>query len=636
MPPPVPNRLTSARPKPAEPAQAAPPRPPAELYEFALTSCAMGFHQSGMETLREVTERAPDHAGAWRKLAELLRFSGKDGEAAEATAAANRIGDDAAKWPRASGERSPTKIEKAERRVAEAMARVAPENRMAMLRNRVFRDPLDVVSMRHLALHEWREEDVVTAGTLLERVLELSPGYHAARSDYVHLQQERRNYTSAIEQAQRLLAHTPRDLNFRGILAFSLAQTSRFAEAIEVLEGMLKDEPNNARFWISLGNNLHFVGRNDEAAAAYRKALAIAPAAAQAYSGLAVLKGKYLIDEDVAAMRVHLRSGCLDNLEGWHMSYALAQALERRRDYVGCFEALENGARAFRAEYANTRHAHDPEAAAERVRRLKQTFSAENLAARARPIADPPPRDTPIFVVGMPRAGSTLLEQILASHSMVEGTRELPVMGDITRDLAHSRRLITKMAYPEAVLDLTPDDLVALGERYIRNAATYRLSERPFFVDKRPWNWMDAGLIHLMMPHAKIIDIRREPMAACFAMFKQMLPVDAAFTYDLNHLGRYYNGYVGMMRHYETVLPGRIHYLSYERLVEDTETEIRRLLDYCGLPFEEGCLRFWETDRAVVTPSAEQVRTPIFRDALEQWRNFEPWLGPLKAALEVS
>jgi tetratricopeptide (TPR) repeat protein len=636
MPPPPPNVIAKARRPPATsaPAAQAPPTPPAELYELAITSCAMGFHQSGMDSLREVTERAPDHADAWRKLAELLRFSGNDAEAAAADAAADRIGDATGKWPKASGERSPTKIEKAERRLHEVMAKVPADNEIAVLRKRVFRDPADVVSMRYLALHEWREEDLVTAETLLERVLELSPGYAAARSDYLRLLQERRNYTLAVEEARRLLAQTPRDLGVRGVLAFSLAQTSRFAEAIDVLAGMVKDDPNTARFWVSLGNNLHFVGRNEESAAAYRKALALAPATAEAFSGLAALKGKHLTDDDVAAMRVHLGSGRLELSGKWHMSYALAQALERRKDYAGCFEALENGARAFRENYAGTRHAHEPEAAAERVRRLKKVFSAENLTSRAVPAAGPPPSVTPIMVVGMPRAGSTLLEQILASHSLVEGTRELPLMGDITRDLAHSRRLITKMAYPECVLDLTPEQLAALGERYIRNAAIYRMSDRPYFVDKRPWNWMDAGLIHLIMPHAKIIDIRREPMAACFAMFKQQLPVDAGFTYDLNHVGRYYNEYVGLMRHYEEVLPGRIHYLSYERLVEDTETEIRRLLDYCGLPFEEGCLRFWETDRAVVTPSAEQVRTPIFKDALQQWRNFEPWLGPLRAALE--
>jgi tetratricopeptide (TPR) repeat protein len=633
MPPPVPGHVASMPPKPV-------PQPPTaspdELYELAVTSAAMGFHQSALEALREATERAPDHVDAWRKLAQFLRLAAKDEEAAAARAKADRIGENSTKWPKATGERSPTKIGKAERRLDELLYKTPPDKHLAVLRNRLFRDPLDVVSMRKLAQYEFREDDVVTCQNLLERALDLSPGYTGARCDYANLLQERRQYVQAASEAQRLLVQAPRDLDYRGIRAFALAQTGRFAEAIDVLEGMVKDKPDVARYWLSYANCLHFVGRRDESILAYRKTLTILPTSGEAYWGLAVLKGNALTDEDVAAMRGHLTSGRLDLSGGWHMSYALAHALERAKDFAGSFHALEEGARAFRENFAETRHAHDPEAAAERVRRLKQVFSAENLSARVVPISDPPPRDTPIFVVGMPRAGSTLLEQILASHSMVEGTRELPVMGDITRELTHSRCLVTPVAYPECVLDLTPEELAALGERYIRNASVYRYSDRPYFVDKRPWNWMDAGLIHLMLPHAKIIDIRRAPMSACFAMFKQLLPVDAAFTYDLNHLGRYYNEYVGMMEHYEEVLPGRIHYLSYERLVEDTETEVRRLLEYCGLPFEEGCLRFYETDRAVVTPSAEQVRTPIFRDAMQQWRNFEPWLGPLKAALEVS
>jgi hypothetical protein len=195
------------------------------------------------------------------------------------------------------------------------------------------------------------------------------------------------------------------------------------------------------------------------------------------------------------------------------------------------------------------------------------------------------------------------------------------------------RRIETPNAYPECVRELTASQLAELGARYLEEAKTYRKTERPYFIDKRPWNWLEVGLIHLILPQAKIIDIRRAPMAACFAMFKQMLMDGADFSYDLRDLGGYYRGYAALMDHWKSVLPERVHFLQYERLVEDTEAEIRRLLDYCGLPFEESCLRFWETDRAVFTPSAEQVRRPIFRDALEQWRNFEPWLGPLKAAL---
>jgi hypothetical protein len=217
----------------------------------------------------------------------------------------------------------------------------------------------------------------------------------------------------------------------------------------------------------------------------------------------------------------------------------------------------------------------------------------------------------------------------------VEGTRELPLIRDIMRDVAHSRRMLVENAYPQRLLELTPRQLAALGERYLHEARVYRKTDRPFFVDKRPWNWLEVGMIHLILPQAKIIDIRREPMAACFAMFKQVLIDGSDFTYNLHDLGRYYTEYVSLMDHYEAALPGRIHFLQYERLVEDTEGEVRRLLNYCGLPFEPSCLRFWETERAVSTPSAEQVRSPIFRTAMEQWRNYAPWLGPLEAALAM-
>jgi hypothetical protein len=215
----------------------------------------------------------------------------------------------------------------------------------------------------------------------------------------------------------------------------------------------------------------------------------------------------------------------------------------------------------------------------------------------------------------------------------VEGTRELPLIAQMVRDLASSRVIANPNLYPDCLKTMSDTQLAALGENFFERACGFRRTDRPFFVDKRPWNWLDAGFIHLILPHAKIIDIRREPMAACFAMYKQQLPRDAAFSYDLVDLGHYYNLYASLMEHWEKVMPGRIHFVQYERLVDDTENEIRRMLEYCGLPFEESCLRFWETERAVQTPSAEQVRRPIYRDAVEQWRNFEPWLAPLKEAL---
>jgi hypothetical protein len=215
----------------------------------------------------------------------------------------------------------------------------------------------------------------------------------------------------------------------------------------------------------------------------------------------------------------------------------------------------------------------------------------------------------------------------------VDGTRELPVVTELTKKIAMSRVLVCADAYPERVLEFDRAQLDALGEECLRGIGEYRRTTRPYVIDKRPWNWLDAPFIHLMLPQAKFIDIRRAPMAAGFAMFKQLLPADAAFSYDLQHLGHYYRHYVAYMDYLDEIMPGRILRVSYEHLVVDTEAEIRRMLDYCGLPFEENCLRFWETDRAVLTPSAEQVRRPIFRDALQQWKNYQPWLGPLKAAL---
>ena len=357
----------------------------------------------------------------------------------------------------------------------------------------------------------------------------------------------------------------------------------------------------------------------------------------EAYWGLADLKSGSLTEADVATMRALLAEATLDPSSRMYMCYALGHALEGAGDFAASFTAYQEGARLFRGFFLSRGEAYSEDAFTERVRGLKRVYTARNLARRARPpaastvLAAVSP--TPIFIVGMPRAGSTLVEQILASHSQVEGTRELPLIGDIRRELALSRRMLTTNAYPDCVLDLTPERLAALGERYLREARAYRKTERPYFVDKGPWNWLEAGLIRLILPHAKIIDVRREPMAACFAMFKQVLTDGADFTYDLHDLGRYYSEYVGLMDHYASAMPGHIHFLEYERLVEDTETEVRRLLDYCGLPFEPSCLRFWETERAVSTPSAEQVRGPIFRDALQQWRNYEPWLDPLKAAL---
>jgi tetratricopeptide (TPR) repeat protein len=400
-----------------------------------------------------------------------------------------------------------------------------------------------------------------------------------------------------------------------------------------MLSGLLRDRPGEPDFWLLYAQTLRFVGRRDDAVHAYRRCLELRPAMGGAWWGLADLKGDFITEADLSAMQAHLKETALEPDSRMRMLYALGQALEQAGDFAASFAAYDEAARLARALARERRKGLGTSQSAAYLRRMKQVFSRENLETKLAKAQKPVAGATPIFVVGMPRAGSTLVEQILASHSRVEGTRELTLIGEITRELSASRILVARNVYPDCLLDYSGDELAALGNRYIEGSRDWRKTTRPWFIDKRPWNWLEIGFIHLMLPHAKIVDIRREPMAACFGMFKQLLPDDARFSYDLAELGHYYNNYVAIMEHWRSVLPGRVHFLQYERLVDDTENEIRRLLDYCGLPFEEGCLRFWETERAIATPSAEQVRRPIFRDALEQWRNFEPWLDPLKAAL---
>jgi hypothetical protein len=239
----------------------------------------------------------------------------------------------------------------------------------------------------------------------------------------------------------------------------------------------------------------------------------------------------------------------------------------------------------------------------------------------------------PIFVVGLPRSGSTLIEQVLASHPAVEGTMELPDLLAIVRDLGGGRRRGEPSRYPEVLAELDPAALRALGERYLERTRIQRKTDRPFFIDKMPNNWAHVGLIQLILPNARVVDARRHPLSCCFSAFKQHFARGQGFTYDLDDLGRYYRDYVALMAHLDAVLPGRVHRVHYEHMVEDTEGEVRRLLAHCGLDYDERCLRFYENERAVRTASSEQVRSPIYRHGVDHWRNYEPWLEPLRQAL---
>jgi hypothetical protein len=307
------------------------------------------------------------------------------------------------------------------------------------------------------------------------------------------------------------------------------------------------------------------------------------------------------------------------------LRFALGKALEDAAEYAESFRQYAEGNRLRRAASS-----YDAAKITGLVQRSRATFTREFFADRAgwgASAADP------IFIIGLPRSGSTLVEQILASHPAVEGTMELLNVVALAWSLTTGRRDAAVKAYPDLLATLGADDLRELGARYVEETRVYRKTAAPHFIDKLPNNWEHAGLIHLMLPNARIIDVRRDPMGCCFSCFKQHFASGQDFAYDLRDLGRYYRDYVDLMAHFDEVLPGRIHRVDYGALVQDTDAEVRRLLDHCGLPFDEACLRFYENERAVRTPSSEQVRSPIFRDALEQWRHYEPWLGPLEEAL---
>jgi tetratricopeptide (TPR) repeat protein len=608
-------------------------RTPAEIalhYERGRTWMAMGYYQKALRIMGNVTRLAPDHANAWRDYAALLRHAARDPEAAEAEARAAAAPADA--WPPARGEQDAAELRRRDEELHEQLTAIPEDQHAGWLRDRLAENPLDAAALRYLADEENWAGDTIKAGTLLLRALELSPAYLEARADYASLLAERREHMAAYQECAHLLKAAPDDFGYRLLRADSAMQIERFDEAKTLYDQLLQEKPANPGLLRSYGSLMKAMGNRDEAARAFRALLAHYPKSGAAYYGLNELRANYLTRDDVAQMMQRLAAGIPKSDSRRKMAYALAQTLEGMGEYEASFEAYEFAARVSGEIVKATHAAHDPAASVQRLNRMRRTFTASAIATRA---AIPPakPATTPIFVMGMPRAGSTLVEQILASHPLVEGTRELPVVSEITRRIAMSRQLVAPDVYPDRVLEYSRAELDRLGADVLDGIAEFRRSTLPFVIDKRPWNWVDAPFLHLVLPQSKFIDVRRAPMAACFAMFKQMLPSDAAFSYDLTELGRYYRDYVDYLDYLDTVMPGAILRVSYESLVDNTEAEIRRMLDYCGLPFDERCLRFWETDRAVLTPSAEQVRKPIYRGALEQWKNFEPWLGELKAAL---
>ena len=485
-----------------------------------------------------------------------------------------------------------------------------------LLRPRLRDDPFDVAAIRMMAELAGRLGRYRDAEALLRRALELAPGFRPARANLATVLHRQNRATEALAELDRLLEDDPENPTHANLKAAALGRIGEFDEAIELYENVLEKAPDQPKIWMSYGHVLKTVGRQPESIAAYRKASALRPGLGEVWWSLANLKTVKLGDADVAAMEAALAGPGLSDDDRLHLHFALGKALEDRGAAEASFGHYDRGNAIRRSQLP-----YEPEDTDEQVGRAKSIYTPEFYAARA---GWGCPASDPIFVLGMPRAGSTLIEQILASHSQVEGTMELP-------DIPAIAARIGSGSTP--VADLTADQVRALGEEYLERTQVQRKTDRPFFIDKLPNNWMHVGLIRLILPNAKIIDARRHPLASCFSNFKQHFARGQSFTYGLEDVGHYYARYVELMAHFDRVLPGHVHRVIYEPMVEDSEGGIRAMIAALGLPFEESCLRFWETERAVRTASSEQVRRPINRDGLEPWKPFEAWLGPLKAAL---
>jgi tetratricopeptide (TPR) repeat protein len=468
------------------------------------------------------------------------------------------------------------------------------------------------------------------AETLLKSALERAPDYNDARFDYAAVLSQQQKYLEARQEAEQLLQHDPNNREYLKQYGAACVGLGDYEPLIELYEKLLVGQTQNgteaADLHLWRGNAMKITGRGQEAIAEYRASLAARPNNGAAWFSLSNLKTYRFSDDEIAQLRAAESQPDIQDMDRVYLCFALGKAFEDRSEYETSWAYYSKG-NAVRRKTSRYR----PEVAQDCADRIKKIFDDDFFAMRAGWGAGDA---APIFVLGLPRSGSTLIEQILASHSRVEGTQELTLIGRYAAELFGQDPDCDLPLRPEALRRLTRKQARLLGERFLAEAQRYRRLGRPFFIDKMPNNFWHIGLIHLILPRATIIDARREPMACCFSNLKQLFgTINQEFTYDIEHIARHYRTYLDVMRHWDRVLPGRVLNVQYENVVEDLEGNVRRMLEHCGLPFEPACVAFHETQRSVRTPSSEQVRQPIGRDGLEQWRHYASWLAPLQNTL---
>ncbi len=492
-------------------------------------------------------------------------------------------------------------------------------------RNFLRKFPDHVEAMRLLADIGVRLGVLDDAEFLLESAVEFAPGNAAVRMDYVQVLRKRQRFEQALTEARKLLDMGPDNPQFQSVYAVTNMQTGDFAEALRYFDIILDRVPGDPATLTSKGHALKTRGDFDAAVSCYRQAYQNKAGHGEAFYSLSNLKTYRFTADEFARMHVLAEDQRLTSADRVYLSFALGKGYEDQGNYEAAFGHYQAGNQLKKLESRYDADQMSADLAAQALVCTRALFEARRGMGCSSP--------APIFIVGLPRAGSTLLEQILASHSQVDGTLELPNILSLSHRLRRlARQVPGQLGYPQVLEALSAEQLKQFGEEFIRDTRIHRQGA-PFFVDKMPNNFRHIGLIKLILPNAKIIDARRDAMACCFSGYKQLFAEGQEFSYDLDDIGRYYRDYVRLMAHWDEVLPGQVLRVQHEDVVDDLEGQVRRLLAYCGLEYEAACLQYYETARDVRTPSSEQVRQPIFRDSVEQWRHFEPWLQPLKDAL---
>ena len=612
------------------------------LYMLAVCQRYLSKHSSALATLEKLKSLVPEHSRAFQETGHVYRAMNNAGAALNAFSRATQINPALAASFRAqidiltatdrshltgqlkqqleSLEALPKPLVAVTDLIAQGKLIKAEQLCKAFMQ----KVPRNIEGMRLLADIGSRLGVLEDAEFLLESAVEFAPDHTKARIDYIQVLRKRQNYQESLRQAKLLLDTDPSNPQFQSVFAVESMQSGDYDTALSMFESILKILPEDPVTLTSRGHALKTQGQTEDAIDSYRRAIKKYAAHGEAYYSLANLKLFSFSDEEIQAMEAQESNLGISHQSRIYLNFALGKAYEDKGLFDKAFMFYERG-NAFKKSQSRYK-ASDLTA---EFKAQTEVFDDAFIASHANTGFTSP---DPIFIVGLPRSGSTLLEQILASHSQVDGTMELPNMLALAQKLRRGERMSAVNHYPGILKELPAEQFLEFGEKFIDETRVHRGSA-PFFIDKMPNNFRHVGLIKLMLPNAKIIDARRHPMGSCFSGFKQLFAEGQEFTYGLEEVGTYYRDYVELMDHWDKVLPGQVLRVQYEEVVADLDTQVRRILDYCGLEFEDSCINFHETDRSVRTPSSEQVRQPIYQSGIEQWKNFESNLDPLKQAL---